>query len=118
MHLDPSLPDKLQNKDARIVLEELRREFIGDFLLKKLGNDQSGWRSISEILRNVKISKYSLYGRSEGTKGPVLQELLSSREIETRMFAGERGRGGEIMKLRVAQRRIVHPRLKDGPETV
>jgi tetratricopeptide (TPR) repeat protein len=91
-----------QNEESEIVFESLKTEFMNDILFKKLDASQCGWRSLNEILRGLKLSKYALYGRSEGGKGPVLKELISLGSIETRTFSGERGRGGEIMKVRVS----------------
>lgn len=96
---------KFESSDTRIVFETLITEFWQDFLIKRLEIEKCGWRNMSELQKLAKLSKYSLYGRNRGMAGPVLRELLSSGVVESRMFEGERGRGGEIMKLRVSFRK-------------
>ncbi len=98
---------KFENKGAELVFESLITEFMQDFLFKKLDVERCGWRSLSELLRNLNLKKYALYGRGYGTRGPILNELLSASLVETRMFAGERGRGGEIMKIRIVRDRTL-----------
>jgi len=92
---------KFEREETELVFESLATEFMQDFLFKKLEMERCGWRTLSELSRNLKLSKHTLYGRSEGTRGPILEELLSAGIVETRTFAGERGRGGEIKKIRI-----------------
>jgi len=87
---------KLQSGQAKLVFENLAREFVDDYVSKKLDPEKCGWRSLSELSRTLKLSKHDFYG-----KGPILRELLESGGIETRKFSGERGRGGEVTKIRV-----------------
>jgi len=54
---------------------------------------------LSEIVKKARVSKYSVYG--SGRLGPVVSEIERSGLIEARIFPGERGRGGRILKLRV-----------------
>jgi hypothetical protein len=42
-----------------------------------------------------------LYAKSGGT-GSMVNQLIQSKLVESATFSGERGRGGEITKLRVA----------------
>lgn len=53
-----------------------------------------------EIVKHGRISKYSAYGFS-GNRGQAISEIERLRLIESRVFLGERGRGGKILKLRV-----------------
>ncbi|MHB1868271.1 MAG: hypothetical protein ACYCPP_04930, partial [Nitrososphaerales archaeon] len=87
---------KLQSGQAKLVFENLAREFVDDYLSEKLDPEKCGWRSLSELSRTLKLSKHDFYG-----KAPILRELLESGGIETRKFSGERGRGGEVTKIRV-----------------
>jgi tetratricopeptide (TPR) repeat protein len=93
---------KFLNKESELVFENLLTEFMQDFLFKKMDMEKCGWRSLSELFQILKISKHVLYGRKPGTIGPVLKELLSTDLVESKTFAGERGRGGEIMKIRIS----------------
>ena len=96
---------KFKSSESELVFENLETEFIEDFLFNKLEPEGCGWRSMSEVCRNLNISKHDLYGRSPGTSGPILKELVSTGVVETRTFSGERGRGGEITKIRVSYRK-------------
>ena len=101
----PVLEDcpQLESKESELILENLISEFVQDFFSKKLEVGRCGWRSLHELGRNANLSKYALYGRTGGMSGPIMKELVSKGLVETRMFAGERGRGGEIMKMRVSR---------------
>jgi tetratricopeptide (TPR) repeat protein len=80
-----------------------------DFLVKAFNEDcirkfpieRSGWRTLMDIVKQGKISKYSAYG-SACKQGNAIRELEQSSLIEARIFTGERGRGGKILKVRVA----------------
>ena len=88
---------KLESEQAKLVFENLAHNFVDDYLSKKLDPEKCGWRSLSELSRTLKLSKHDFYG-----KGPILRELLESGGVETRKFSGERGRGGEVTKIRVS----------------
>ena len=54
-----------------------------------------------DIVKQERISKYSLYGAAS-YRGPALSELEQLGAVEVRLFQSERGRGGKILKLRIA----------------
>ena len=54
-----------------------------------------------DIVKQGRISQYSMYGVS-GRHGSALSELERLGVVEVRLFQGERGRGGKILKLRIA----------------
>ena len=83
------------------VFNFLVKSFIEDYMVSRLPMDQSGWRSRIKIVQSAKVTQVSLYGWG-GRQGPVLRELLSMGLVETRIFPRERGRGGEVVKVRVA----------------
>ena len=62
--------------------------------------EQSGWRTRTTIAEDTHVPNVSFYGKG-GRFGPVLKELMSSGLIETKFFPGQRGRGGEVVKVRV-----------------
>ena len=54
-----------------------------------------------EIVKHGKVSKSSVYGAG-GHRGPAVSELERRGLVETRIFPGERGRGGRISKMRIS----------------
>ena len=92
---------RFETERARDVFQKLVDEFLYDYMTKRLYIDAAGWRSLMDLIEKTKIPRSSLYG-PEGRDGPVLAELERRGLVETRIFQGERGRGGEIKKIRVA----------------
>jgi tetratricopeptide (TPR) repeat protein len=88
-------------KDARDAFSVLISAFVEDYTNARLPQEQSGWRTLTRIAKEGHISQYSLYG-SPNRRGPALSELERKGTIESRWFPGERGRGGKILKLRIA----------------
>jgi ABC-type transport system substrate-binding protein len=86
---------------SRLAFDYLVTSFIDDYMRKRLYSEQSGWRSLVQISQECKISQGALYGRG-GNHGPVIAELQSRGLIEVRTFTGQRGRGGDVIKVRVA----------------
>jgi tetratricopeptide (TPR) repeat protein len=92
---------RFQNKEGALVYETLVTEFMQDLLFNKLEVDKCGWRSLSRLRRELKLSKNMVYGKGRRTSTPLLNDLLSSGSVESKLFAGERGRGGEVLKIRI-----------------
>jgi len=86
---------------AQKVFEYLTKAFVEDYMRRKLTLEESGWRTFTQIIKNTEISKSSIYGR-KSPKGSVILELEKKGVIEVRIFTGERGRGGKIMKARIS----------------
>ena len=100
--LDESEPQTaLMGKEAGTVFQYLLKSFVGDYLTHRLSIDQSGWRTRGEIADSTNVPRMVLYGR-ESTYGPILKELFSKGLVEQRFFTGQRGRGGEVIKFRIA----------------
>ena len=74
--------------------------FREDYYKRKLPREESGWRTLMEVVRNGQVSMNSMYGRS-GRGGKAKLELAAAGLVETRFFSGERGRGGSIQKMRI-----------------
>jgi tetratricopeptide (TPR) repeat protein len=79
----------------------LIKAFFEDFLKQKMSQEKAGWRTLVDLIKKGKLTSYSVYGTIEH-RGIVIQELERLGLIETRYFMGERGRGGRIMKIRIA----------------
>ncbi|TRO52735.1 hypothetical protein E2P63_03130, partial [Candidatus Bathyarchaeota archaeon] len=101
-------PAKLEfrSEAARKVFIFLVKVFVEDFFQKRLSKDRSGWRTLMDIVNQAKVSRYSMYGSSD-RRGLVMRELENLGIVEARFFVGERGRGGKILKLRVAHEKEV-----------
>jgi TolB-like protein len=67
---------------------------------KKYAQEKSGWRSLVEAAHEIGLAPSAMYGKSGG-KSPFVSDLIRQGLVEVRVFPGERGRGGEISKLRI-----------------
>jgi len=110
--VDEALLKVLKDKDPAATFGYLLQAFIEDYVINKVELGRAGWRSRGEIAERAGIAQMSLYGR-EGRYGPVFKALLSSGLIEQRFFQGERGRGGEVVKVRVAYEKELVKRQVD-----
>jgi tetratricopeptide (TPR) repeat protein len=99
--------DKVQR-----VFEYLTKEFVDDYMRRKLPLDKSGWRTLMQIVKGAKISKASVYGTT-ARHGPALSELERRGVVELRIFSEERGRGGKITKIRIAYEKEIVKRHVD-----
>jgi len=86
---------------AEAAFNYLVNAFIEDYMAKRLYLEQAGWRALTQIAKMAKIPVSSLYGRRGGF-GATISELLSRGLVETRIFTGQRGRGGQIAKVRIS----------------
>jgi hypothetical protein len=87
--------------NAQLVFEHLTKAFIEDYMKRRLPLEKSGWRTLTQIQTDAKVPKSSLYG-TDRHRGLAISELERRGLIETRIYPGERGRGGKILKTRVA----------------
>ena len=93
-------PLKFENEDAAKAFQFLASEFLHDYTFQRLSIDASGWRTALEIAEGAGLPTSKTYGRN-GEFGSALVELLRRALVETRLFTGQRGRGGKITKVRV-----------------
>lgn len=105
---DASVPTKdavseirFESGRGRDVFGQLLEAFVDDYGSKHLYVERCGWRSLMDLVRKSEIPKSALYGLG-GRDGPLLNELVRAGLVEKRIFPEERGRGGAIMKVRVA----------------
>ena len=95
---------KFKSKEAQVIFNYLVNAFIEDSVKRRLSIEKSGWRSLPQIIKEVSVSKRSLYG-SGGRLGTGLSELQRKGLIDLRAFHGERGRGGHILRVRISHRK-------------
>ena len=93
---------EFRSEAAEKVFTYLTKAFEEDFVKRELTEEKSGWRTLMNIVKNGKVSKHCIYGRS-GRGGKVISELKNSSLLEMRVFQGEVGRGGHIVKIRICQ---------------
>ena len=85
------------------IVEYLVKCFFEDYHRKRLPPDLAGWRSLMEVVGSLKIPRSNVYGdpRYGHTFSKPLEAMMNSNIIESRVFPGERGRGGRVLKIRV-----------------
>ena len=108
-------PGKFEFKmnNTQRVFEYLTSAFIEDYMQRRLALEKSGWRTFMQIIKNTKIPKTSIY-RTRSRRGPAILELEKRGIIEVRIFPGERGRGGKIMKARISYEKDIIKRHVDN----
>ena len=85
------------------ILEFLANSFIKDYATRRLAEPNCGWRTLMEVVHDLKIPRSHVYGepRYGRTFGRQLDSLVKSSTVEYRIFPGGRGRGGDITRVRV-----------------
>jgi adenylate cyclase len=88
---------------AKLLFDYLVRSYIEDYMTRKYASEKSGWRGLVQAANDLKVGSSIFYGK-EGGGGfsPAVNELIRKGFVEARIFPGERGRGGEVTRLRVA----------------
>jgi hypothetical protein len=105
-HAKPLLPItettiEFGSKRAKLLFDNLVKSFTQDYMVRRLYFEQAGWRTFSELAKTTRIPRTTLYG-VHGNYGAMMNELLARGLIETRVFTGQRGRGGEVLRVRIA----------------
>ncbi len=88
-----------KSEAASKALDYLVSAILEDLRQLKMPPERAGWRTLMDVVKEGKVSKYSVYGTA-GRRGKALLELERLGLVETRVFEGERGRGGNILKIR------------------
>jgi hypothetical protein len=85
------------------IIEFLASSFVGDSTGRRLAPAYCGWRTLMEVVNELKIPRSHVYGEPRYGRifGKQLESLVNSNLVEYRIFPGERGRGGDITKVRV-----------------
>ncbi|MCZ2856800.1 MAG: hypothetical protein O2U62_06875 [Candidatus Bathyarchaeota archaeon] len=97
----PKLAFEFKTEVAQRVFSFLVSSFVEDYMKRRLSLEKAGWRTLMEIVKHGKVSKSSVYGAG-GRRGRGVSELEKRGLVETRIFLGERGRGGKILKMRIS----------------
>ena len=106
------LTAEFKTEAAQKVFDYLVKSFVEDYMRRRLVVQEAGWRSFVQTIRNAKVSSRSVYG-SRGHHGSAISELERRGLIETRIFLGERGRGGKIVKTRISYEKETVKRIVD-----
>jgi len=92
---------EFKSQAAEKAFNFLVNAFEQDRVSRRLPLEESGWRTFTEVAKAAHITMYSMYGRSTRC-GKAALELLHLGIVEQRLFSGERGRGGTILKVRIS----------------
>lgn len=111
--VQPQLTFEFKTKAAKAVFDFLTSAFVKDYMRRRIALEKSGWRTLMEIVKHGKVSKYSLYGNGK-RRGRAIFELGRRGLAETRVFPGERGRGGRVLKMRIDYNKETIKRFIDG----
>jgi tetratricopeptide (TPR) repeat protein len=87
---------------ARKAFDYLADSFVKDYMRRKLTLENSGWCTLMELVKKSGVPMRSVYGAGSKRTGVALAELERRGLVEVRVFVGERGRGGRILKARIA----------------
>lgn len=110
----------LADEKRRKIFLFLVRAYLQDSVVNKLPHVNCGWRTLGAIERETGIPASFLYGKSRGM-GPTLRDLIKSKLVESAIFSGQRGRGGEVTRVRIAYetnpvaKEYVERELRDEP---
>jgi hypothetical protein len=87
------------SESAEAIFNFLQKAYQQDYLQMKVPQERAGWRTLMEIVRGARVSRYSVYGSSAGSQ--AIAKLQHGGLVEVRIFEGQRGRGGRIIKVRI-----------------
>jgi KaiC/GvpD/RAD55 family RecA-like ATPase len=110
-----SATTNLLEGEVKVVFDFLSKCFTDDYKNRRLAIEQSGWRTRVAIEGATGVARASLYG-ANGKFGPIVKEIISKGLVETRFFPGQRGRGGEVIKLRIAYEKEFVRRLAEATD--
>jgi TolB-like protein/Tfp pilus assembly protein PilF len=85
---------------ANLLFDYLVKAFIDDYM-RRYPLEKSGWRSVTEAAHEIGVSSSTMYGK-RGEFSPFVNELVREGFAEVRVFPRERGRGGEVSRLRIS----------------
>jgi hypothetical protein len=92
---------EFESDKARLLFNILVKAFVEDYMVSRLIFEQAGWMTFSELAKSTGVPRATLYGE-RGNYGAMMNELLRRGLVETRVSTGQRGRGGEVLRVRIA----------------
>jgi tetratricopeptide (TPR) repeat protein len=102
IHSGQTMPrPAFKSESAEAIFNFLVKANEQDYLQRKMPKERSGWRTLMDIVNGANVSRYNVYGSSKG--GQAIAELQRVGLVEVRVFEGERGRGGKILKVRICE---------------
>jgi tetratricopeptide (TPR) repeat protein len=104
---------EFKTEGASLAFRFLIGAFVEDYMQRRLPVEVSGWRTLMDVVKHGGVSRRMVYGDG-GYHGRAVSELERRGLVEMRVFPGERGRGGRILKLRVFyEKETVRKRIDD-----
>ena len=91
-----------KSESADAIYHFLLKAREQDYQQRRMPLERSGWRTLMDIVHGANVSRYSVYGSTSG--GQAIAELQRTGLVEVRVFEGERGRGGKILKVRACEK--------------
>jgi predicted ATPase len=96
----PSAEFEFKTDVAEEAFRFLVTAFVEDYMRRRLPSELSGWRTLNDIVKHGNVSKRMVYGGGN-YRGRAISELERRGLVEIRVFPGERGRGGRILKIKI-----------------
>jgi hypothetical protein len=90
---------EFESAAAQKVFSYIIEAFVEDYMHRKMSLESSGWRTLTETIKHGGVPKSTVYN-ARGGMGSAISELENRGLLEVRVFPGERGRGGRILKVR------------------
>ena len=79
---------EFSTRRSKTLFGHLVKAFIDDYMKRRHPSDDSGWRGLGQLAKDMKTPPSSMYGR-HGGMSPQLGELVRKGLVETRVFRGE-----------------------------
>jgi tetratricopeptide (TPR) repeat protein len=99
--IQPKLAFEFKTEATKVVFDFLIGAFVEDYMKRRISLEKSGWRTLMDVVKEGKVSKSCVYGAG-GCRGRGISELEGRGLVEIRVYPGERGRGGKVLKIRIA----------------
>lgn len=93
---------EFRTANASTIFDYLTKTFALDYMTNSMARGDSGWRSLGDIAKDIHVSPSLIYAKKRNSLSPPVRELVERGLVERRFFQRERGRGGEVIRLRIA----------------
>jgi KaiC/GvpD/RAD55 family RecA-like ATPase len=88
-----------QSGESERIFNFLLKSFVADHFAERRSTESSGWRSLVETAKGIGASKTALYS-ADGSAS--LRELARKGVVERKVLHKQRGRGGRVLRIRIA----------------